>query len=134
MSDYGDFCREQRIERQERRRFWHECPTCKISYGTGTSVAPGGNCRNCGWKAPGSPGDDRRSVEAMKRKQVAQKIAKQKARERYFEYECPYCDRKFKNPFNRGQHVKKVHDEEHAERRVKMGKRKTFPELTEAAQ
>lgn len=62
----------------------------------------------------------------MKRKQVAQKIALQKKKERNFEYECPYCDRKFKNPFNRGQHVQKVHAEMHEERRVKMGKRKTF--------
>jgi uncharacterized C2H2 Zn-finger protein len=62
----------------------------------------------------------------MKRKAAAQKKALRKKKGRDFEYECPYCDRKFKNPHNRGQHVQEVHLELHEEHRVKMGKRKTF--------
>lgn len=68
MSDYGDFCREQRQERQSLRMHWHECPHCAVRFGTGTLVAPGKTCRHDGWKAPGKKGDDYRAAAQMARR------------------------------------------------------------------
>lgn len=129
MSDMGDFYREQREERRRLRAHWHECPDCAVRFGTGTSVPPGGTCHNCGWEAPGERGDDRRAADLLDRRLRAQEAAKRAKRERHFEFECPYCERKFRTPADRGRHVAAVHEAEHLERKVKMGKRKTFPEL-----
>ena len=126
MSDYGDFCREQRQSKQRLRAHWHECPTCAISFGTGTSVAPGGNCRNCGWRAPGDRGDDARAAKRLDDVRSKSKIDERKKKEARFKFCCPYCDRKLKNPSARGQHVQSSHREEHNEKRVKMGSRETF--------
>ena len=70
MSDYGEFCKEQREHKQALRRHWHECPHCKEKFGTGTLTAPGHGCKHSKkpwhpkWKAPGDQGDDQRAVEA----------------------------------------------------------------------
>lgn len=108
MSSYGDFCKEQRRARQRVRMFWHECPTCAVAFGTGTSVAPGGKCRNCGWHAPGKPGDDMRAADEMDRRITAT----QKPRRRG-PWECPYCDMAFASKKARGHHVSKKHGKQH---------------------
>ena len=128
MSEMGDFYREMRQERSALRRHWHECPHCAVRFGTGTSVAPGGRCRNCGWQAPGEHGDDRRAVKAAERAEREERRRKEAKNP----FPCPYCDRRLKTPAGRGEHVQKLHAEEHDRRRVKMGKRTEFPEtLTE---
>lgn len=133
MSEYGDFCREQRQWKQSLRMHWHECPNCAVRFGTGTSVAPGTKCRNCDWVAPGERGDDVRKVREWAREEraeasrlAAEKAAKKSAKEAQFEFECPYCERRFFNPAARGQHVNRLHQAEHAEKAVKLGKRKSF--------
>lgn len=67
MSDMGDFWRDVSAGKQARRQYWHECPGCKVRFGTGTKVAPGCRCKHCRWLAPGNRGDDARAVEAAKR-------------------------------------------------------------------
>lgn len=113
MSSYGDFCKEQRKARQRVRMFWHECPTCAVKFGTGTSVAPGANCRNCGWLAPGQRGDDMRAADARDK----QLEARRKPRRRG-PWEYPYCDWSFADKQSRGKHVSTKHTRQHeAERR-----------------
>jgi len=63
-SSFGDDMREHRQWMQARKKYWHECPDCKVSFGTGTSTPPGGTCRNCGWAAPGERGSDVRAAQA----------------------------------------------------------------------
>jgi len=108
MSSYGDFCREQRMARRRVRMFWHECPTCAMEFGTGTKVAPGGTCRNCGWHAPGDSGDDMRAADEFDRK----KETALKPRRRG-PWECPYCDMSFAGKQARGAHVSKKHTQQH---------------------
>lgn len=112
MSSYGDFCREQRRARQRVRMFWHECPTCAVRFGTGTTVAPGAKCRNCGWLAPGQKGDDMRAADEMDRQMEAPR-----KRHRRGPWECPYCDRSFADKQARGAHVNKKHARQHAQER-----------------
>lgn len=114
MSSYGDFCREQRKARQRVRLFWHECPTCAISFGTGTSVAPGGKCRNCGWNAPGKPGDDLRAADKSDQDEWQRK-PKHRGK-----WECPYCDMTFATKAARGAHVSKVHQKQHLSERKSL--------------
>ena len=125
MSEMGDFDREQRRQRSKLRAHWHECPHCAVAFGTGTSVAPGGQCRNCGWDAPGEAGDDRRAVAAWDRTQEKRRQFREAKRI----YPCPYCPRRFTTSEGRGKHVNRIHAEEHERRRVKMGKRTEFPEI-----
>lgn len=119
MSSYGDFCREQRKARQRVRMFWHECPHCAQRFGTGTSVAPGGNCRNCGWDAPGQPGDDMRAADDLERRTWSPK-SKQRG-----DWNCPYCEMSFATRQARGSHVNKKHGAEHIEKRANL-KRQRF--------
>lgn len=120
MSSYGDFCREQRKARQRVRMFWHECPTCKVSFGTGTSVAPGGKCRNCGWAAPGKPGDDMRQADEFEAKHTRKP-------KRHGPWECPYCEMSFASKRSRGDHVSKKHGSQHMEERKPLLKPQEVP-------
>lgn len=109
MSSYGDFCRDQRKARQRVRMHWHECPTCAVAYGTGTSVAPGGTCRNCGWDAPGNRGDDMRAADEADKQEWSKKPRNRG------DWECPYCDMSFATKSARGGHVSKKHAPQHLE-------------------
>lgn len=53
MSDMGEYWDDIKEMKRVLRVSWHECPTCKKRFGTGTKVPPGDVCRHCGWKAPG---------------------------------------------------------------------------------
>lgn len=117
MSSYGDFCKDQRKARQRVRMFWHECPTCAISFGTGTSVAPGGTCRNCGWHAPGQKGDDLRAADEMDKRLEATRKPRRRG-----DWECPYCDMSFATKQARGAHVSKKHQEQHESERRPLPK------------
>lgn len=59
MSDYGDFCREQREFKRATRSQWVECnsPGCQFG-GNPIKVAPGEACRHCGVIAPSRRGSD----------------------------------------------------------------------------
>lgn len=133
MSDYGDFCREQRQARSRLRFHWHECPHCAVLFGTGTSVAPGRTCRrHPDWRAPGEVGDDERAAHMADEDAERVRINKVKQRaikEASFNYPCPYCARRFQTPLGRGKHVQSKHDELHKKQGIKMGKRTSFPEM-----
>jgi len=62
MGDVGDYWNDVREHKRAVRMHWHECPNCERKFGTGTKVAPGCDCRNCGWRAPGKKGDDHRQA------------------------------------------------------------------------
>lgn len=115
MSDYGDFCRDQRQSRQRLRMHWHECPTCAVAFGTGTSVAPGRKCRNCGWTAPGEKGDDQRAADDFDK----QKEWSKKPRNRG-PWGCPYCDMSFGSAKARMAHVTKKHGMQHRQEQRKF--------------
>jgi len=92
---------------------WHECPFCAIRYGTGTSVAPGRTCRNCGWEAPGKSGEDQRAVAKMERDDVFKEIERQaKKRRAQVLHTCRVCGKRLKNEHGRVQHERQAHTPE----------------------
>lgn len=102
MSDYGDFCREQRQYKQDLRLKWIECPHCRIEFGTGTKVAPGTLClRHPEWRAPGERGSDRRFAREQGAARSTQKPASRKS-------PCPKCGRHF---VGLADHMKAKHGE-----------------------
>lgn len=112
MGDVGEYWREHREQQQARRRYWHECPTCRHRYGTGTKVAPGHRCRNCGWRVPGQAGSDiaRAATDIavaqnLEAERVAKRVARRQARR------CRFCNRMLRTPEGRAQHEATVHAE-----------------------
>lgn len=101
MGDIGEYWREHREWKQARRRHWHECPTCRVSFGTGTSVAPGRTCRHCGWLAPGEIGEDNVKARAEMTRNEPTKDRSDKR--------CLICGKWFKTARARNQHREAKH-------------------------
>ena len=68
MGDMGDYWREHKEYKRELRTFWHECPDCKVAFGTASLVAPGRRCKHHKWLAPGNVGDDKAALKELWRK------------------------------------------------------------------
>lgn len=124
MSDYGDFCREQREWRRARRDHWHGCPHCAETFGEAKLIPPGGTCPHHGWKAPGQPGDDVRAARDAEK--AAENGPPRKPKNRG-EWQCPYCEMSFKRKVDRGRHVGAKHRQEHRKQRRSLKHERTNP-------
>lgn len=110
MGDVGDYWREHKEFKQRLRSYWHECPSCAVEFGTGTKVAPGRKCRNCDWKAPGTPGEDltkaRRDTEES---WIEKDLKAQKQARKLAECTCKFCKKVFTTPHGRAEHERQKH-------------------------
>src|SRR5512146_528002 len=98
VSDYGDFCREQRQSKRMARLSWHECPSPGCQFGGNpVKVPPGGKCLHCGWQAPGKEGDN--PGGAHRHTSIAQPKRDT----------CKTCGKKFKTEQGRAMHEREVH-------------------------
>tara|TARA_R100000544_G_scaffold34719_3_gene21654 strand:+ start:23353 stop:23715 length:363 start_codon:yes stop_codon:yes gene_type:complete len=114
MGDLGDYWREHREYKRALRMFWPECPTCAVTYGTGTKTPPGEACHNCGWIAPGERGSDKARAKAHLSAQYEdeQERAARKAEKRarlMALRTCRACGRQFKTERARINHERDAH-------------------------
>lgn len=116
MSEYGEFCRDMRQFKRDRRSNWHECtsPGCQFG-GNPVKVAPGRPCRHCGVTAPGERGRDvdlARSLAEHREEQAAEAAAEKRSRREL--RTCPHCGKICKSRDGREHHVRMKHGGRHA--------------------
>ena len=121
MGDLGDYWRDARAFRRAARTQWAECPSAGCQFGGNpVKVAPGENCRHCGWTAPGARGSDVAHARQDEQKRFAEEAAADADRTaRREKLTCPKCGKKFPSTGAVAGHLAHFHSAEGKARRAR---------------
>jgi hypothetical protein len=120
---YEDFVREEATQcefKRYARTQWHECPSVGCQFGGNpVKVPPGGNCRHCGWTAPGERGADTKAAARMQSARWEREAADEAQRAaRRAKRTCDLCGKLFINAKAMGHHRTMKHARKLAKERT----------------